>query len=99
MCKHMEYNEFNQEICLLYGGECEGQGSCDLDGCEPSEWDIMNGWFDNDPEGYERWKKQQEGISCRTCIHNSKRNQYNSWCTNCSVYELYDPITPTEVKT
>jgi len=91
----MEYNEFSQEVCTLYGGKCEDQGRCDRDGCEPSDNDILNGWFDDDPDGFERYKKNQKGISCKTCAH---KGDSRYLCVHCDIYELYDPIETKEVR-
>lgn len=94
MCKYCEtYDDVIGEICLLTGKSCFVECDC---GFEPDEYDVMNGYFDDDPEGLERWQKEQKGISCKTCKHNTKRNNYNSWCTNCIAYELYDSIEKKE---
>ena len=82
MCKWQEYDDLGQEVCTLMGGKCDE----DCDHPEPSEWDVLNGWFDDDPIGLKTWKKQQQGYSCRNCVH-----EHTDWCVNCIAYDLYDP--------
>ena len=75
MCKYQEYNEFNQEICTLTGTLCEG--ACDLE--EPSEYDVINGYFDDDPEGYKRWRWENYG--CPKCKQKLLTIEDLDYCT------------------
>ena len=94
----MGYNDFGQETCLLYGGSCENQGRCDLDGCEPDDNDVLNGWFDDDPEGLKKWIWKNKGCpQCKSKNVKKERLDYpfNDYlivwkCNECNYSEEFD---------
>jgi len=61
----MYYEDIGGEYCGIYGGRCYDQGSCDSIFCEPSDHDVLNGWFDDDPEGLRKWTWKNKG--CPKC--------------------------------
>ena len=88
MCKFQEYNDLNQEICLHDGKLC-----CEGDCFVPSEYDVINGYFEDDPAGLRRWIWNNKGCpKCKSKLIVIEDEYYYSLakCLNCKHEEELD---------
>ena len=90
MCQFEEESDLDGTYCTLDGKKCQYED--DMPDCiafDPSEYDVMNGFYSDDPEGLAMWRKRRKGISCKTCKHQGDQGPFG-WCASCYAYELYD---------
>lgn len=68
MCKFYEDGDFGHGNCLLDGESCDYEdGEDDCITFEPSEYDVLNGYFEDDPIGFKMWNWENRGCpKCRT---------------------------------
>lgn len=86
-CEHHEYGDLEGNECALDGKKCHWEDNEDECPCfKPSEWAVMNGFFSDDPDGFERWEKERARISCKTCEHHGS---IEFWCASCWNYDLH----------
>ena len=91
MCKHQEYDDFGQEVCLLSDKRCYDGDDCQAE--EPGEYDVINGYFDDDPNGLRKWIWKNQGCpECKSINTEVEHNLYFTLyiCKDCNNKEEVD---------
>jgi len=88
-CKYHEEDDLGAGICTADGKTCHYEDGDECPAFEASEHAVLNGFFDDDPDGLEMWQKRRQGISCRTCAHHGDQGPFGR-CANCWTYDLHE---------